>query len=77
MQIGRIDFSMEDRKKALTILQALQEEGAVNELGIGVITDALANYFSLGASTPHTRFGIIYSSLAIEDESDLSVKELA
>ena len=55
MEIGWIDFSREDRKKALTILQTLQEEGAVDELGIGVIRDAFANYFFPGTSTLHTR----------------------
>ena len=55
MQLGWIDFSREDRKKALTILQTLQEEGAVDELGIGVIRDAFANYFFPGTSTLHTR----------------------
>lgn len=55
MEIGWIDFSHEDRKKALAILQTLQEEGAVDELGIGVIRDAFANYFFPGTSTLHTR----------------------
>lgn len=55
MQIGWIDFTREDRKKALTILQTLQEEGAIDELGIGVIRDAFANYFFPGTSTLHTR----------------------
>ena len=55
MQLGWIDFSREDRKKALTILQTLQTKGAVDELGIGVIRDAFANYFFPGTSTLHTR----------------------
>ena len=53
--LGWIDFSRDDRKRTLTILQTLQEEGAVDELGIGVIRDVFANYFFPGTSTLHTR----------------------
>ena len=33
MQLGWVDFSSEERDKALGFLQALQEQGAVDELG--------------------------------------------
>lgn len=45
MQLGWIDFSKEDRQKAFDVINLLSEQGAVDELGIGVIRDAFANYF--------------------------------
>ena len=33
MQFGWVDFSKDERDKALGFLQALQEQGAVDELG--------------------------------------------
>ena len=55
MQLGWIDFSKADREKVLDVINLLQEEGAVDELGIGVIRDAFANYFFPGTSTVQTR----------------------
>ena len=55
MQLGWIDFSKEDREKILDVINLLQEEGAVDELGIGVIRDAFSNYFFPGTSTVQTR----------------------
>ena len=55
MQLGRIDFSKEDRQKAFDVINLLSEQGAVDELGIGVIRDAFANYFFPGTSTIQTR----------------------
>ena len=55
MQLGWIDFSKEDRKKALDVINLLSEQGAVDELGIGIIRDAFANYFFPGTSTIQTR----------------------
>ena len=40
--LGWIDFSKEERDKALDILRLLQEPGAVDELGIGIVRDAFA-----------------------------------
>jgi len=40
MQLGWIDFSKEDRQKAFDVINLLSEQGAVDELGIGVIRDA-------------------------------------
>lgn len=54
-QIGWIDFSEKDRKKALDVIHLLQEPGAVDELGIGIVRDAFANYFFPGTSTVQTR----------------------
>ncbi len=55
MQLGWIDFSKTDRDKVLSVIQLLQEPGAVDELGIGTIRDAFANYFFPGTSTVQTR----------------------
>ena len=55
MQLGWIDFSKEDRQKAFDVINLLSEQGAVDELGIGVIRDAFANYFFPGTSTIQNR----------------------
>ena len=55
MQLGWIDFSKEDRQKALDVIDLLSEQGAVDELGIGIVRDAFANYFFPGTSTVQTR----------------------
>lgn len=55
MQLGWIDFSKEDRDKVHDVMNLLQEQGAVDELGIGLIRDAFANYFFPGTSTVQTR----------------------
>lgn len=55
MNIGWIDFSDNDRKKTMDVLRLFQEQGAVDELGIGVIRDGFANYFFPGTSTIQTR----------------------
>ena len=54
MQLGWIDFSQEDRKKVLDVINLLQEPGAVDEIGIGLIRDAFANLFFPGTSTVQT-----------------------
>lgn len=55
MQLGWIDFSKEDREKVHDVMNLLQEQGAVDELGIGLVRDAFANYFFPGTSTVQTR----------------------
>lgn len=55
MQLGWIDFSKEDRQKAMDVINFLSEQGAVDELGIGIVRDAFANYFFPGTSTIQTR----------------------
>lgn len=55
MQLGWVDFSAADRERALTVLNALREPGAVDELGIGIVRDGLANLFFPGTSTIQTR----------------------
>ena len=55
MEIGWVDFSKADREKVLDVINLLQEPGAVDEIGIGLIRDAFANYFFPGTSTVQTR----------------------
>ena len=56
MEIGWIDFSEKDRKRAIDVLHLLNE-GAVDELGIGVVRDVFADYFFPGemSDTDHFR----------------------
>jgi hypothetical protein len=55
MNIGWIDFSKEERDKALDLLKLFQEASAVDELGIGIARDAFADRFFPGTSTLMTR----------------------
>ncbi|MCR5772784.1 MAG: DUF6361 family protein [Butyrivibrio sp.] len=55
MPIGWIDFSKDERNKVLNVIHLLDEPGAVDELGIGAIRDAFADYFFPGTSTVQTR----------------------
>ena len=55
MKLGWIDFSDSDRKKTMDVLRLFQEQGAVDELGIGIIRDGFANFFFPGTSTIQTR----------------------
>lgn len=55
MHLGWVDFSDAERDKAMDILHLLQEPGAVDELGIGVVRDAFADAFFPGTSTLLTR----------------------
>ena len=55
MQLGWVDFSKADREKVLDVMNLLQEQGTVDEIGIGLIRDAFANYFFPGTSTVQTR----------------------
>jgi len=42
--IGWIDFSRNDRDRVGSVLDLLRPEGMVDELGMGTIRDALANW---------------------------------
>lgn len=55
MQLGWVDFSSEERDKALGILHSLSESGAVDELGFGIVRDAFSDVFFPGTSTLLTR----------------------
>lgn len=50
-----VDFSEEDRRRAEDVLQLFSERDTRDELGIGVIRDALADVLFPGTSTLHTR----------------------
>ncbi len=54
-EIGWIDFSPEDRRRVGGILDALKTEGMVDELGIGILRDALSDAMFPGFSTIQTR----------------------
>ena len=51
MQLGWIDFSKEDRQKAFDVINLLSEQGADNNIGIGLLRDHIANYYFPGTYT--------------------------
>jgi hypothetical protein len=53
--IGWIDFSPSHRDRVATILELLKPEGMVDELGIGIIRDAIADQLFPGINTIQTR----------------------
>lgn len=55
INIGWIDFSIDDRKKARQLLALIKPEGQLDELGIGYIRDAISNRLFPGISTIQTR----------------------
>ena len=55
MQLGWIDFSKSERSKILSVLDLLQENGTLDELGIAPIRDGFSNIFFPGTSTIQTR----------------------
>lgn len=55
MRIGFIDFSKKERDSILATLKLLGVQGALDELGIGVIRDAYADLLFPGISTIQTR----------------------
>jgi hypothetical protein len=50
-----LDFSEQDRQRALDVLDLFREKGTVDELGIGTVRDALADVLFPGTSTIMTR----------------------
>ena len=53
--LGWIDFSPEHRDKVASVIDLLKPEGRVDELGIGVIRNALSDVLFPGTSTIQTR----------------------
>ncbi len=53
--VGWIDFSRDHRDKVRTVIDMLKKQGVVDELGIGVIRDSLADRMFPGVSTIQTR----------------------
>lgn len=70
MNLGWIDFSDSDRKKTMDVLRLFQEQGAVDELGIGVIRDGFANYFSWNLYDPDSCEILLYYSLCNDGYSE-------
>lgn len=54
-QLGWVDFSPKHREKLMTLLDLLKDSGVVDELGIGVIRDSIADELFPGISTIQTR----------------------
>lgn len=54
-RIGWIDFSREHRDRVFSVIDMLGESGTVDELGVGVVRDALADWLFPGVSTIQTR----------------------
>jgi hypothetical protein len=52
---GWLDHSEHQRRQMLEIVDLFREKGTLDELGIGVIRDALADHFFPGTSTLQTR----------------------
>jgi hypothetical protein len=52
---GWVDFAEEDRKKMMDVIHLFNEPDTRDELGIGTIRDAFADYFFPGTSTIQTR----------------------
>lgn len=53
--LGWIDFSPEHRDKVVSVIELLNPEGRVDELGIGIIRNALSDVLFPGTSTIQTR----------------------
>ena len=54
-QISWLDYSEYERRKTLDMIDLFREKGTRDELGIGLIRDALANLLFPGTSTVQTR----------------------
>ena len=74
MQVGWIDFSPEERSRTLTVLSSLSEPGSVDELGVGIVRDAMADVLFPGTSTLLTKaryfFFVPYLSRFLEEGHD-------
>jgi hypothetical protein len=54
-QFSWVDFAEADRQQMLNVVQLFREQESRDELGIGTIRDAFADYFFPGTSTIQTR----------------------
>jgi hypothetical protein len=54
-QFAWLDYSEQERRKAQDVVRLFQDKGTVDELGIGTVRDALADYLFPGVSTIQTR----------------------
>lgn len=64
MELGWIDYSEEARQRTLAVLAALQESTAIDELGIGIVRDAFADFFFPATSTLFTRAKYLFCARA-------------
>ncbi|MGV9013537.1 MAG: DUF6361 family protein, partial [Flavobacteriales bacterium] len=53
--LGWIHFSDSDRQKVMQVLDLLKPQGTVDELGVGLVRDALADELFPGMTTLMTR----------------------
>lgn len=65
MQIGFVNFNIEERKRVSKLMQLLQESEAIEELGIGRVRDHFSNTLFPGTSTlqHHAKYFAILPSL--------------
>jgi hypothetical protein len=65
---GWVDFSNDQRQKVFSVVDMLSESGSVDELGIGSIRDAIADWLFPGISTIQTRpkYFIILTDILLE-----------
>ena len=54
-KFGWIDFSEKERRQMLDVVQLFSERETRDELGVGTMRDAFAEYFFPGTSTIQTR----------------------
>lgn len=76
MAFGWIDFSEEDKRRALNAIHAITEKGTVDELGFGRIRDFFSEQFFPGTSTiqTHAKYFIILRNI-LNDISYINLKE--
>ena len=71
-QIGWIDYSREDRNLISKLLASLSEEGALDEIGIGVARDRFSDILFPGITTLQTRakyfFLVPYTLMKLENQ---------
>lgn len=74
MRVGWVDFSAQERSRTLTVLGSLSQPGAVDELGIGIVRDAIADTLFPSTSTLLTKaryfFLVPYISRFMEEGRD-------
>ena len=55
MRLGWVDYSKDDKKKALDLLDSIYESGTLDELGLAPIRDGFSNLFFPGITTIQTK----------------------
>lgn|SRR5690606_5029018 len=50
-----LDFSSSERENILTLLESQKDKSTIDELGLGLIRDAISDHFLPGLSTIQTR----------------------